>query len=109
MPNKPPRDNRRNRAPRTIQSAALILQRVIGRQGIDICHQNQLIESIRSQLPGALCEHVVGVVEKADELVILADSAAWAARLRLVLVELPGLAAGRRTSVRLVPAGAIKR
>ena len=106
MPKKPPRNNQRNRAPRTVQSAASILQRVMSRAGSSIGHQNQLVESLLSKLPETLHAHVVGVVEKPDELVILVDTAAWAARVRLALAAVRHPTEGRRLSVRLTPAGA---
>jgi hypothetical protein len=45
-------------------------------------------EWVRSKLPAALAARVSGVVERAENLVIFAESAAWAGRLRYVLVEL---------------------
>ena len=109
MPNKPPRNNQRNRAPRTVQSAGSILQRVIPVDSVHLSFNNQQINKTLSKLPESLRRHVTGVVEKADELVILTDSAAWAARLRIAIADLPELAGDRRTRVRLVPAGATNR
>jgi hypothetical protein len=80
----------------------------MSRAGADINNKNQEVKSLLSKLPEALRGHVVGVAERADELVILADSAAWAARLRLAVAELP-MAGGRRMSVKLMPAGATDR
>jgi hypothetical protein len=109
MPKKPPRNNPRNRALRTVQGAPSILRRIMQRQGLDIPFDNQLSESFVARLPGALRNHVVEVVKKGEELVILTDTAAWAARLKLVLAADPDLAAGRRTSVKVAPRGATGR
>ena len=109
MPKNPPRNNHRNRTPRTVQSAPSILRRVMERSGLHISSENQLSGSILARLPEALREHVIRVVEKGEELVILTDSAAWAARLKLALAGDPGLAAGRRTSVKVAPRGTVSR
>ncbi|MEJ0098633.1 MAG: hypothetical protein WDO12_02335 [Pseudomonadota bacterium] len=54
--------------------------------------------------------HVVDVVEKVGELIIFAESAAWAARLKLALAEHPGLVpAAQRAVVKLAPRGASGR
>jgi hypothetical protein len=52
---------------------------------------------------------VVQVVLKGEEVVILTDSAAWAARLKLALAENPDLAEGRRTCVKVAPRGGASR
>ena len=109
MPKKPPRNNLRNRTPRTVQSAAPILRRIIQHHGVDISSDNQLVESLRAKLPQALRSHVIQVMGKGAELVVLADSAAWAARLKLALAEDPGLAGGRSVTVKVAPRGAAGR
>jgi hypothetical protein len=93
----------------------MILQRVMKPGGAEFFHENQSLKMLLGTLPEGLRGHVLGVLERSDELVILADSAAWAARLRLVvadlsnLAELATLARGRPVSVRLAPAGATNR
>ena len=110
MPKKPPRDNQRNRAPRTVQTAASVLQRLAGRQAVSLIPlENQLLEKVRAKLPEALRAHVVEALEKAEELVIFADSAAWAARLKLACAEDPALFSVHRTIVKLAPRGASAR
>ena len=37
---------------------------------------------VRQELPEPLRPHVVGVVRRADDVVVLVDSAAWSARVR---------------------------
>ncbi len=61
-----------------------------------------------SKLPADLDARVTGVVERAENLVIFAESAAWSARLRYALVELDAQirAAGpaiRNVTVRVMP------
>jgi hypothetical protein len=109
MPKKPPRDNPRNRTPGTVQSAAAVLRRVMQRDGANIYLGNQIFEYFLTTLPEALRPHVLQVVERPGELVILADSAAWAARLRLALAGDPGLAGNRRTIIKVAPRGAAVR
>ena len=106
MPKKPPRDNQRNRAPRTVRSAAAVLQRLIPRRaGSEISLGNHVLEKVRAGLPENLRAHVVAAVEKPEELVIFTASAAWAARLKLALAEDSGVAGGKRTTVKLAPQG----
>ena|SRR6185369_7010967 len=110
MPKKPPRDNPRNRAPRTVQSAAAVLQRFAQRrEGAGISLADQSLEKTRARLPQILRAHVVGAVEKPEELVIFTESAAWAARLKLALAGDPGFAGSRRITVKLAPRGATGR
>jgi hypothetical protein len=110
MPKKPTRDNPRNRTTRTVQSAASVLRRLAGKQNaVSIPFENQVVESLRARLPEALREHVVEALEKADELVIFAESAAWAARVKLAIAADPGFSSSRRTVVKLAPRGASKR
>jgi hypothetical protein len=60
-------------------------------------------ERLRAALPAELRPHLLGVLEKTDELVLFAGSATWASRLKLALPELAGVAGGRRLKVRLDP------
>ena len=109
MPNKPRRHNLRKGAPRTVQSAASVLERILRRSAPGIPQKNQSLERVRERFPESLREHVVDVLEKPEELVIFAASAAWAARLKLALAEQPALAEARRTTVKLAPRGATAR
>lgn len=109
MPKKPPRNNQRKRALRTVQTTPSILRRVMQRSGLNISQENQITGALRAGLPEALRTHVVQVVDKGEELVILTDSAAWAARLKLALAGDPDLASGRRTSVKVAPRGMVSR
>ena len=109
MPKNPPRDNRRNRTLRTVQNSGSILQRVMQRPGLQISLENQITETLLAGLPEALRGHVIQVVDKGEELVILMDAAAWAARLKLALAESPDLTSGRRATVKVVPRGATGR
>ncbi len=59
------------------------------------------LEKLRPALPESLRPHLLEVIEKPDELVLLVDSATWAGRFRLALPELAPLAGGRRLTVRL--------
>lgn len=79
------------------------------RSGLRISLENQWTETILAGLPEALRAHVIQVVEKGDELVILTDSAVWAARLKLALAGDPDLVAGRRTSIKVAPRGTASR
>jgi hypothetical protein len=78
--------------PHAVQSVKALLSRssqsTLGR----VAEQRQLQSSWRrwlsSKLPAALDARITGVVERADTLVVFAESAAWCARLRYALVEL---------------------
>jgi hypothetical protein len=110
MPKKTPRNNRRNRAARTVQSAATVLQRLIPRRaaaGISI--EKQSLEKALLRVPEFLRPHVVGAVDKPEELVIFMESAAWAARLKLALAGDINPAGGARTIVKVAPRGATTR
>lgn len=109
MPKKPVRDNPRHRAPRTVQSAANLLGKILARTAPGISLKDQSLERVRKRFPESLREHVVSVLEKPEELVIFAASAAWAARLKLALAEQPATPAARRTTVKLAPRGASAR
>lgn len=106
MPKKPPRDNPRNRAVRTVQSAASILQRLTARrEGISV--EKQALEKALERVPVALRRHVAGAVDRPGELIIFMDSAAWAARLKLALAGAAN--EGTRTTVKVAPRGAAGR
>lgn len=48
----------------------------------------ELDARVRALLPGDLAAHVTGAVQREDTVVILADSAAWASRIRFHAPEL---------------------
>lgn len=112
MPKKPPHHNPAIRNVRTVQTAAAILQRVSVKSGV-VASTNGAdsvaIERLCGQLPADLRTHLVGTVEKADEVVLLAESAAWAGRLKLALAELAPRADGRRLVVRVMPRATTRR
>lgn len=64
---------------------------------------NVAIQRLCGALPAALRGHIVACVEKEDEIVLLADSPAWAARLKLLLADAPLAADPRRITVRVMP------
>jgi hypothetical protein len=66
-------------------------------------HRNVAIERLCAGLPSSLRAHIVGGIEKTDELVVLVDSAAWAARLKLLLADAPPSDETRRLTVRVMP------
>lgn len=108
MPKKPPRNNQRNRAVRTVQSATTVLQRLaLRREGSGISVEKQALEKALLRVPAALRGYVVGAVDKPDELVIFMESAAWAARLKLALAAAAN--EGGRTTVKVAPRGAASR
>ena len=126
MPKMPPRDNQRNRNSRTIQGAAegvqKLLQRMTRKSDVilstaegskappsHIAHA-PLVDLVRRELPEELRGHVMDCLLRPGELVLFADAAAWAARIRLAacelaasggLSELPGGAAPTRITVRV--------
>jgi hypothetical protein len=59
------------------------------------------LERLRARLPEPLRGQLVAVLEKPGELVLFAESAVWAGRLRLALPALGGEAGGRKLTVRL--------
>jgi hypothetical protein len=97
------------RAPDSVKN---VLQRATsgpGRIGARAARHQQLREWLVRQLPTELAAQVTGVAAHADELVILAASAAWGVRLRYAVVNLrealerdhPDLS---RITVRVAPA-----
>jgi hypothetical protein len=86
-----------------------LLDRILHRTAPGISLQDQSLERVRERFPESLREHVVSVLEKPEELVIFAASAAWAARLKLALADQPAVSPARRTTVKLAPRGAAGR
>jgi hypothetical protein len=86
-----------------------LLGKILARTAPGISLQDQSLERVRARFPESLREHVVSVLEKPEELVIFAASAAWAARLKLALAEQPAVSPVRRTTVKLAPRGASAR
>lgn len=114
MPKKPPRNNPRDGDRRTLQSSASLLQRITAKAGspraaLPLAGSTSLIEQVRKSLPEELRQHLVEVLEKPGELVLFADSAVWAGRLKLAVPELSGVLAGRRQTVRVMLPGASGR
>jgi hypothetical protein len=114
MPKKPPRDNPRGPELRTVHSAgsgaAALLQRITRRAQVVLpgardgaSEPLSWLARLRQRLPQEQQAHLTDVIEKAGELVLFADSAAWAGRIRLSLPELAEVTAGRRITVRLMP------
>jgi hypothetical protein len=115
---RPGRGFRKTRSP----APASINELLAGRPGLAalaarLPAQRAWTEWLRAALPPDLAAHVVNVVPKtvsartgAQELVVLADSSAWCARLRYALAGLePSIgarnAAVQRTRVRVSPGG----
>lgn len=80
----------------------------MGRLGEQAAHRQRLREWLQGRLPAELAAQVTGVAAHADELVILASSAAWGVRLRYAAPDLRE-ALGRehpefaRVTVRVAP------
>jgi hypothetical protein len=75
-------------------------------------------EALRQRLIRGLTEdlqpHVAAVIAKPGEVVVFADAATWAARLKLVLAETPPdlspeAGPGSRITVRVMPTGSLRR
>jgi len=47
-----------------------------------------LADVVRRELPDSLGQHVVGAARRADDLVVMVDSAAWSARVRYAAPKL---------------------
>jgi hypothetical protein len=117
MPKKPFRDNQKNRVSRTVQSAAGLLQRISIKAGIAGpatagAQPASHIDVVRGHLPDELRAHVVNCLIRPGEIVLFADTAVWATRVRLAACEaaaagafaaLPGIAAPPRVTVRVTP------
>jgi hypothetical protein len=119
MPKIPPADKKtraRNKlskpgfrkAPSSIND--LLLRRPVFRDlAARIPEQQSWLQWLREAVPAELAPHIVNVVPKGLELVVLADSPAWCTRLRYALAELaPQItardAAVQRTRVRVAMA-----
>jgi hypothetical protein len=93
MPKKPSRDNPRNRTLRTVQSAASVLRRISHKTGVvppppaGLAAGPSHIDLVRAGLPLDLQARMVTCLLKPAEIVLFAESAAWAARLRVAAVE----------------------
>jgi hypothetical protein len=116
MPKKPPRDNPRNRAVRTVQSAATLLRRISQKTGVvppplaGLAAGTSHIDVLRGLLPDGLGAHLVTCLVRPSELVLFADSAGWAARLRVAAAEIaetgaliPIAGENPRITVRIAP------
>jgi len=120
MSNRPPRNT--SRRP---QSAQDVLSRVTqGMARVALTQGAEQLEDLRqrlvAQLPAELGAHVSAVICKpaqgaaAAELVVFMDAAAWAARLKLLLAELPPQLAPQVPSdatvkVKVMPGGSPRR
>jgi hypothetical protein len=124
MPNKPPRDKPRFRSSGTPRSAASLLQSITRKAGIE-SHQKQALASelpladrLRSALPESLGVRLLEVRLREKELVVFAESASWAGRLKMALAELaaagpvphlPELKADTRLVLKLMPREGFRR
>ncbi len=99
MPKKPHRDNPRNRTSRTVQSAASVLRRISQKSGVvppplpgpagttASGRPSHIVDVVRAGLPAELQAHLVTCLLKPAEIVLFAESAAWAARLRVAAAQ----------------------
>lgn len=65
--------------------------------------QSLLLEQLTLQLPSAIRSHCVGARLDGDTLVVLADSAAWATRLRYAVPRIMVQFGARNLRVRVMP------
>ena len=119
MPKYPSRD--KTRRPRVVRakSSGELLQRITSGSALAAIQQSAVaIDALRqrllAQLPEVLRAHVTGVIAKPGELVVFADSAAWASRLKLTLADAPPdlapeVEATDRVTVRVMPTGEFRR
>lgn len=122
MPKKPPRNNPKYRASRTVQSAASVLRRISQRTGVappplpGVAGAPSHIDVIRAGLPEELRAHLVTCLLRPGEIVLFAVSAVWATRLRVAATEAAALgafaeisgAATARITVRITPRNAAR-
>lgn len=97
MPKKPPRDNPKYRASRTVQSAATVLHRISRSSDVvppplpgsrrDAGSSPSHIELILAGLPAPLRPHLSTCLLRPGEIVLFAQSATWATRLRVAAAE----------------------
>ena len=77
---------------RTVESVKALLSRSSHTPLARVAEQRQSQQDWRawlcSKLPAALAARVTGVVEREENLVIFAESATWAGRLRYAVAEL---------------------
>jgi hypothetical protein len=75
-----------------VESVKTLLSRsshsALGRVALQRQSQIDWRKWLGSKLPAALAARITGVVERAENLIIFAESAAWSARLRYAIVEL---------------------
>jgi hypothetical protein len=113
MPKKVPRNNPAGRSQRTVHTVASLLQRINLKAGGNLPAPQMAapaaLEQLRLLLPEELRPHLLEVLEKPGELVLFADSAVWAGRLKLAAAQLAEVAAGRRQVVRLMPRGGYRK
>jgi hypothetical protein len=110
MPKKPPadkktqaRNNPSKAAFRKMPSSIndLLLRRPAFRElAARIPEQQSWSEWLRGIVPPELAPHIVNVVPKGPELVVLADSPAWCARLRYAVAALEPQITARDAAVR---------
>lgn len=113
MPRRPTRPRSRPQAAgallqRTLQGDALAAVQ-LGAEGAE-----SLRRRVVDGLPEALHAHVAAVIAKPGEVVVFADAAPWAARLKLILAESPpdlspDASPGSRITVRVMPTGTLRR
>ena len=120
MPNKPPRNKQpRSRSGGRPRPAADVLRRGVSGGPLEAIRQagalaQGLRERLLRQLPELLRGHVAGVIVKPGELVVFADAAAWAARLKIEFAEqrpelAPELPTDAKVTVRVMPTGEFRR
>jgi len=76
----------------TVESVKALLSRAsqstLGRVAEQRQSQSSWRRWLSSKLPAALDARITGVVERAETLVVFAESSAWSARLRYAMAEL---------------------
>ena len=55
-----------------------------------VARQRQWRSWLESRLPAPAFSHVSGLIERADTLVVLTESAGWSARIRYAVAEIEG-------------------
>jgi Dna[CI] antecedent, DciA len=124
MPNKPPRNKLQFRSSGTPRSAASLLQSITRKVGLE-SHQKQdlagelaLPDRLRAALPEALRPRLLEVRHRDKELVVFAESAVWAGRLKVAVAEmmeagpqsgLPELKPDTKLVLRLMPREGFRR
>ena len=95
--------SRRRRRPSPLQTPKSVKQLLANRRGPET---RSWADWLRTALPAALAGHVVSALPKPPALIVFADNAAWAARLRYALPALQAAICQRdpaltRTGVRV--------